>query len=93
MLVAFVLGCGLDDDEAASWAAVRQRIAFGGCVTAAEPRARSPRWRPAVGWAAVSLSLALTGGATLCMKADEVVETIQTIVGKCPCRGVERDRG
>ncbi|SNS26471.1 hypothetical protein SAMN06265355_113246 [Actinomadura mexicana] len=83
LLVAFVLACGLDDDEAASWVAARKRIAVGGPVTAIEPRAaRRPRWRPAIGWAAVALSLALAGGTTLSMKAGEEVETVQAIVGK-----------
>lgn len=83
LLVAFVLACGLDDDEAASWAAVRKRIAVGGHVTATEPRApRRPWWRPAVGWAAVALSLALAGGATLSMEVGEEVETVQATVGK-----------
>lgn len=83
LLVAFVLACGLDDDEAASWVAVRKRIAVGGRVTATEPRAvRRPRWRPALGWAAVALSLALAGGTTLTMKAGEEVETVQAVVGK-----------
>ncbi|WP_329095943.1 hypothetical protein OG979_14090 [Actinomadura citrea] len=83
LLVAFVLACGLDDDEAASWVAVRKRIAVGGRVTATEPRAaRRPRWRPALGWAAVALSLALAGGTTLTMKAGEEVETVQAVVVK-----------
>lgn len=83
LLVAFVLACGLDDDEAASWAAVRKRIAVGGHVIATEPRAaRRPWWRPAIGWAAVALSLALAGGATLSMEVGEEVETVQATVGK-----------
>lgn len=84
LLVAFVLACGLDDDEAASWVAVRKRIAVGGRVAATEPRAarRRPRRRPAIGWAAVALSLALAGGTTLSMMAGEEVETVQATVGK-----------
>ncbi|MGI5417556.1 hypothetical protein [Actinomadura luteofluorescens] len=83
LLVAFVLACGLDDEEAASWVAVRKRIAVGDCVAATVPRAaRRPRWRPALGLAAAVLSLALAGGATLPMKVGEEVETVQATVGK-----------
>ncbi|MEV0663111.1 hypothetical protein ACIBI3_08210 [Actinomadura luteofluorescens] len=86
LLVAFVLACGLDDDEAASWVAVRKRIAVGDRVAATEPRSarspRRPRWRPAIGWAAVALSLALAGGTTHSMKVGEEVETVQATVGR-----------
>ncbi|MEV3926765.1 helix-turn-helix domain-containing protein [Actinomadura coerulea] len=83
LLVAFVLACGLDDEEAASWVAVRKRIAVGQPVTATEPRAaRRPRWRPAFGFAAVALSLALAGSATLPMNVGEEVEAVHTTVGR-----------
>ncbi|MES9601851.1 hypothetical protein [Actinomadura sp. NPDC000929] len=83
LLVAFVLACGLDDEEVASWVAVRKRIAVGERVSVPEPRAvRRPRWRPAIGWAAVMLSLALAGGTTLSMKASEEVEAVQVTVGR-----------
>ncbi|GAA3970863.1 hypothetical protein GCM10023085_61360 [Actinomadura viridis] len=81
LLVAFVLACGLDDEEASSWVAVRKRIAVGERITAPAPRpARGPRWRPAIGWAAVALSLALAGGTTLSMEAGEEVEAVQATV-------------
>ncbi len=83
LLVAFVLACGLDDDEAAAWVAARKRIAVGDRVTATEPRtARRRRWRPAIGWAAVALSLVLAGGTTLSMHVGEEVETVQSSVGR-----------
>ncbi|SFN32321.1 hypothetical protein SAMN04489713_1011153 [Actinomadura madurae] len=83
LLVAFVLACGLDDGEAASWVAARKRIAVGGQVTATGPRAaRRPRWRSAIGLAAVALSLALAGGTTLPVQDVEEVETVQATVGK-----------